>query len=119
MGSKEVVVVEGLAVEVAGRVDEVKIRAGVEEMVKDRVEGVGIDESTNVTDVDDSAGGDEIVAVELVNLLSAHGGRTTPSCLILSPRLSGPAADTPDSQRRSKKRNDIRIWKIILVFFGG
>lgn len=76
-----------------------------------------MDESPNVMDVDDVAGNDEIVVVELVNLLSTHGCFTAPSCLIRSTRLSGPAAEAPDNQRRSKKRSDIRIVKMRVCLF--
>lgn len=76
-----------------------------------------MDESPNVMDVDDVTGNDEIVVVELVNLLSIHGCLTAPSCLIRSTRLSGPAAEAPDNQRKSKKRSDIRIMRDENLFF--
>ncbi|KAK5625118.1 hypothetical protein RRF57_000834 [Xylaria bambusicola] len=81
--SREVVsAVEGTIVDVMGKVDGVETGVDVEEMTEDSVERIGIDESPNVTGVDDCAG-DETVVVELVNLLSTHGCLCRPSRRIL------------------------------------
>lgn len=103
--------VDDITADVVERVDGVNTNVGVDETVGSSVEMVGLDESPNAKDVDDCAGNDEAVVVELVNLLSTHGCLATPSCLALSPRLSGPAAEVPANQRRSKKKSEIRILK--------
>lgn len=76
-------VVDTITVDMVDRVDGVDIKVGVDETDESSVEMIGLDESPNAKDVDDCAGSDEAVVVELVNLLRTHGCFPAPSCLAL------------------------------------